>query len=295
MNAFPPPRPIREGSRLAIIAPAGPFDHDAFRKGVEWLRRRYEVSYDESLFSRTGYLAGSDERRYAEIESALSDPDIDGLLAARGGFGTTRLLPQFDIAQISEANKTVIGFSDITALHSLWARAGVRSLHAPMTAALGNAPRKVRKAWRLAVEDRTPEEKRSWSLDPIRCGSCSGRFFGGNLAVLGSLIGTPYEPPLEGTVLFIEDVGERPYRIDRMLTTMEQAGWWDKISGLVLGAFTEGDPGPDGVHVDEVFEAKFDSAPFPVLRGMPSGHIRDNYPLPFGREAQIENQRLQIL
>lgn len=289
---FPPTRPIIEGSRLAIVAPAGPFDPVAFEKGVTWLRERYEITYDPDIFSRTGFFAGSDDRRLNELLAAIEDPKIDGILCARGGYGTTRLLPKIDVEQIRSANKTIAGFSDITALHAAWARAGVRSIHAPMVSTLGSAPEQIQQTWIQSVE--STGENYSQHLDPIVCGKAQGRLFGGNLAVLCSLLGTPFTPPLDDIILFIEDVGERPYRIDRLLTSMKQAGWFEKISGLILGQFTEGEPGTDKVTLDEVFECHFDTASFPVLRGMSSGHITDNFPLTFGAEARIENQLLEI-
>jgi len=289
---FQATRPVCEGSKLAIIAPAGPFNEEAFAAGVSWLRERYEISYSEEIFSKCGYFAGTDDRRLSEILEAVEDPEIDGILCARGGYGTTRLLPKIDIGPISKANKTIVGFSDITALHSTWARAGVRSVHAPMVAALGNAPEKVQQDWIEAVEGTGSQS--SHSLEILCPGSAAGRLFGGNLAVLAALTGTPFMPPLEGTILFLEDVGERPYRIDRMLTSMAQAGWFDQIAGLVLGAFTEGDPGKDGVSIDNVLEDQFGCSPFPVLRGLSAGHVKDNVPLPFGTSASIGNGQLQI-
>lgn len=290
-TCFPPPKRITKGSRLAVVAPAGPFDRNSFDRGVAWLRERYEISYDESIFARKGYFAGHDDRRLAELMDAVNDPEIDGILCARGGFGTTRLLPGIDLEQIRSANKMIVGFSDITALHAAWTNSGVKSIHAPMVSALGNAPPDIRAAWIAALECRKPGI--SQSLDPIVRGQARGRLFGGNLAVICALLGTPFAPSPDGIVLLIEDVGERPYRIDRMLTSLRQAGWFDRIAGLVLGMFTEGKPGPDGVTLDEVFERNFESASFPVLRGLSSGHVPNNLPLTIGSAARIENQLLE--
>ncbi|MDF1825578.1 MAG: LD-carboxypeptidase [Verrucomicrobiales bacterium] len=291
---FPPSaRPVTEGSRLAIVAPSGPFDEEAFRLGVGWLRERYEVVYSDNIYSRFGYLAGSDEHRLHDLAEAINDPSIDAILCARGGFGATRLIPHLDVPAIHEANKMIVGFSDVTALHSLWASAGVRSIHAPMVAALSRASEAIRKDWVSTLE--YPERSRQWSLSAFNCASpkaVQGTLIGGNLAVLGALNGTPYTPPLDGAILFIEDVGERPYRVDRMLTTLSQSGWFERIGGLVIGAFTEGDPGKDGVSVDDVFRRHFDGAPFPVLTGFSAGHIDENIPLPFGSPARIEGEKL---
>jgi len=290
------PRPVSEGSRLGIVAPAGPFDHDAFLRGVEWLKRRYEVVHDPDIFTSEGYFAGSDSRRLEEINRAISDPSIDAIVCARGGYGCTRLLPGIEAEAVRDANKLIIGFSDVTAFHTLWNRAGVRSIHAPMVATLGgSAPEPIRDNWIRTVEQ--PDAESSWELSRIdnNCEtSAEGIFFGGNLAVLGALNGTPNAPDLEGKILFIEDVGERPYRVDRMLTTLSQSGWFDRIAGLAVGAFTEGDPGDDGVSIDDVFAAQFSTASFPVVSGLRAGHITDNEPLAFGGTARIDGTTLRV-
>lgn len=293
--SLPSPRPVSAGSRLGIVAPAGPFDREAFARGIAWLRERYEVVFDEAIFSESGYFAGGDSRRLGELNRSIADPSIDAILCARGGYGCTRLLPGIDPEAVREANKLIVGFSDVTALHTLWNRADVQSIHAPMVAALGSAPDPVRANW-IATLEQTRSD-RPWDLCRLD-GNCEstaeGVFFGGNLAVLGALNGTPFAPDLSGKILFLEDVGERPYRVDRMLTTLAQSGWFDQIAGLVIGAFTEGDPGADGVSVEDVFAAQFGTADFPVLTGLSAGHISDNEPLPFGVTARIEGASLTI-
>lgn len=290
----PLPRTVTEGSKLAIVAPSGPFDEEAFRLGVSWLRERYEITHSDDIYSRDGYLAGSDKHRLRNLTEALNDPSIDAILCARGGYGATRLIPHLELSAIREANKLIVGFSDITALHSLWASAGIRSVHAPMVAALGRSSETIRDQWISTLEN--PQLPREWSLSAFNCASpeSKGTLIGGNLAVLGALNGTPYAPPLDGAILFIEDVGERPYRIDRMLTTLTQSGWFERIAGLVIGSFTEGDPGADGVSIDDVFRRHFDEATFPILHGFSAGHIDENIPLPFGSPACIRGEKLLL-
>lgn len=289
------PRPVTKGSRIGVIAPAGPFDHEAFKRGIAWLEERYEVSHDPDIYTSEGYFAGSDTRRRDEINNAIINPDIDAIVCARGGYGCTRILPGISIEAVRDANKLIIGFSDVTAFHTLWNRAGVRSVHAPMVAALGSAPDPIREKWIRAVEQ--PEAARKWELTRIdnNCESTArGEFIGGNLAVLGALNGTPHAPDLNGKILFIEDIGERPYRVDRMLTTLSQSGWFDRISGLVIGAFTEGAPGKDGISIEDVFASRFAAANFPVVTGLRAGHITDNEPLPFGGTAEIAGGTLTV-
>ncbi len=290
---FPLPRPVTRGSRLAVVAPAGPFQEETFRDGIAWLSQRYEVIYRADIFSKYGYLAGVDDRRLVELSDALIDPDIDAVVCARGGFGATRILPGLDLNLVQKANKMIIGFSDITALHARWFTAGVRSVHAPMVAALANASSSIREKWITAVEH--PETRLRWDLTPLNDVDptpVTGRLTGGNLAVVAALMGTPYAPHLRGSILFLEDVGERPYRVDRMLTSLSQAGAFDQIAGLVVGAFTEGDPGNDGVTLVDVLERHFANAPYPVLTGFPAGHIPENEPIPFGTKASIQGGEL---
>lgn len=133
-TSFAPGREVRPGSVLRLVAPSGPFDKEAFDRGVHFLRARYEVRFDDRIFAQQGYLAGNDKRRHGELLDALNDPDADAIVAARGGYGSTRLLERLDTAMVRQANKRLVGFSDITALHALWARAALESLHAPMVA-----------------------------------------------------------------------------------------------------------------------------------------------------------------
>lgn len=282
---FPLPRPVRPGSTLAVVAPSGPFDRERFEAGLAILRGRYEVVYDPGIFDRSGYLAGSDANRANLLNDALRDPRVDAILCARGGYGAARLLPLIDPVEVSVANKMLVGFSDISALHSLWSRVGVRSIHAPMVASIAKASPAVIDEWFRTLEGRDAPE--SWSLKALVPGEAEGRLCGGNLAVLASLVGTPYAPRVEGCVLFLEDVGERPYRVDRMLTTLRQAGWLDRCAGVIIGAFTDGAPGEDGVSIDDVILDRLGDLGVPVVTGFPAGHIDDNEPLTFGAKARI--------
>ena len=283
---FVAPRALRRGARIAVIAPSSPFDVPAFERGVTRLRERYDVTYGAGLLARSGFLAGDDDRRIAELREALRDPAVDAIVAARGGHGSTRLLDRIDVAEIAAHPKLLVGFSDITALHAAWLRAGVRAVHGPMVAALGDAQGDLVARWVAAVEGALPEERRG--LDALAAGTAEGPLIGGNLAVLCALCGTPYAPPLDGAILFLEDVGERPYRIDRMLTTLRHAGWLGRVAGVALGAFTGGEPGVDGTTADHVLEERLGSLGIPVARGIPAGHVDDNLELPLGARVRLD-------
>ena len=280
------PRALRTGSRIAVIAPSSPFDVPAFERGIARLRERYDVSYGAGVLARKGFLAGDDGRRLAELHEALRDPAVEAIVAARGGHGATRLLDRIDVAEIAAQPKLLVGFSDVTALHAAWLRAGVRAIHGPMVAALGGGGGERVARWIAAVEGARPDALRG--LTAIAGGVAEGPLIGGNLAVLCALCGTPYAPPVDRAVLFLEDVGERPYRIDRMLTTLRHSGWLARAAGVALGAFTDAEPGTDGTSVEDVLEERLGSLGIPVVRGVPAGHVDDNLELPLGARVRLD-------
>lgn len=279
-------REVRPGSVLRLVAPSGPFDRDAFERAVVFLEARYDVRYDDRIFAEEGYLAGDDARRLSELRDALADPDADAIVAARGGYGATRLLDALEPSEVRKARKLLVGFSDVTALHALWARAGIRSLHAPMVAWLGRADELQRAQWVAALEGTRTSLADLTPISDVETGA-TGPLVGGNLAVLAALCGTPYAPPLTGTILFLEDVGEAPYRVDRMLTTLSQAGWLDRVAGILLGEFIACE-GKHGVAVATVLKERLGHLDVPVLSGAPSGHGMHNRALAFGRLVELD-------
>ena len=271
---------------IRVVAPAGSFDAEAFARGVKCLRTRYRVSYDDAIMERRGYLAGDDGRRLKELVEAIEDPDVDAIVAARGGYGTTRLLDGLNPQLVVDNPKLLVGFSDITALHALWARAGVGSLHGSMVATLGGLNEALSTRWMRAAEGALPPELTD--LTALSPGRASGPLLGGNLAVLSALVGTAHFPPIDGAVLFLEDVSERPYRVDRMLTSWRSAGLLTRPAAVVLGAFCQCESATDGVGVEEVLAERLGDLGVPVLMGLPAGHLDDNLELPFGHRVQVD-------
>jgi muramoyltetrapeptide carboxypeptidase len=253
---------------------------------VAKLRRRYEVSYSEAILAHKGFLAGSDEHRLRELQLALANPRVDAIIAARGGYGATRIAPLLAAADVHEHAPLLVGFSDISALHALWAHAGVSSLHASMVASLGRSSELLFERFCAALEGQFPA--RVDDLETYAAGVTEGILLGGNLAVLTALIGTPLFPPLHDAVLFLEDIGERPYRVDRMLTTWRNAGAFRGVRGIVVGAFAQGEPGADGVTLGQVLRERLSDLDVPVVAGFPAGHIDDNHELPFGRRVTLD-------
>jgi len=277
------------GGHLRVIAPSSPFDRGAFDRGVARLRERFVVSWDESLFARDGFLAGDDERRLAELHAALADDGVDAIACARGGYGAMRLLDRIDLALVARARKLLVGFSDVTALHAVWQRAGLRSLHASMIAALGNVDAERVSRWASAVAGGAFG---SVPATPIRGGRVTAPLVGGNFAVVAALVGTPFAVPVDGAVLLIEDVGEAPYRVDRMLTTLRLAGVLARGAGVIVGDFTAAAPRDDGRTVDDVLCERLDGLSVPVVTGVRIGHSEaENVEVALGAPVEIDADR----
>jgi muramoyltetrapeptide carboxypeptidase len=280
------PPSLRPGDPVRIVAPSGPFDRASFDKGLAVLARRYQVSFeDPGLFSKEHYLAGSDARRLAELQSALAFPSAKAVFAARGGYGAMRLLPSLDVASLRP--RLLIGFSDITALHLAFQAAGRPSIHGPVVTQLGRAPEAAVTALFTLLETGFPAGPLSGE-DAVVSGQAEGVLVGGNLSVLTRLLGTPYFPKLDGALLLLEDVGERPYRIDRMWTHLRLAGVLEHVAGVVLGRFSGCDE-PDGSYsAAEVLTNLARELGRPCASGFPIGHEDFNVAVPLGVQARLD-------
>jgi muramoyltetrapeptide carboxypeptidase len=287
------PPPLAPRARIRIVAPSGPFDRALLLRGAGWLAGRYRVELDRSLFSRHGYLAGSDERRAAELNRAISEPGIGAVVAARGGYGLLRILPRLDLTALRQSPRWIVGFSDITALHVALARRGVVSLHAHNAAGLGRGDAFARQRWVEALENPTARRVIA-GLDTWQAGSASGPLFGGNLTLLAACAGAGILRVPRGAVLVIEDVTESSYRVDRLLTTLELAGALDAVSAAVIGDFTDCPPGPFGVPALDAVAERLHRLRIPLLAGLRFGHGRANEPLPLGLPARVEPGVLTI-
>lgn len=283
-------RGLRPGGHLRVIAPSGPFDRERFDRGVMRLRERYTVTFDDGLFAKDAYLAGSDARRVGELHAALEDDAVDAIAAVRGGYGAMRLLPSIDLALVARSKKLLVGFSDVTCLHVVWQRAGLRSLHGSMVAALGVLPEERVARWTRAVEGYVPftAHEPSWKTR----GRVAAPLVGGNLANLAALAGTPFFPPVDGCVLLIEDVGEAPYRVDRLLTTLRLAGVFERVVGVVVGDFTRCGPGEDGKTVGAVLQERLGDLGLPVVMHVPVGHDdAENWEVTLGGLVELDADR----
>lgn len=281
------PEPLKPGCHVRIVAPSSPFDRELALEGIAWLSNRYEVSWDEGIFSREGYLAGSDERRFLELAAAFEDPRFSAIVAARGGYGLSRIAHRLPWERLLAAPKWIVGFSDITALHIEAASRKLASIHAPMACGLGRADATERERWLSVLEE--PLAERSFEgLVPIRDGKAEGLLFGGNLCLVHAAAAAGRLSIPEGALVLLEDVGERPYRVDRMLTGLVVGGHLERASGIVLGDFTDCAPGPDGVGIEEVLRERLEGLGIPVAMGLPCGHGARNDAFVLGAPARLD-------
>jgi muramoyltetrapeptide carboxypeptidase len=284
---FPPP--LRPGDTVAVVAPSGPFDRAAALAGIAWLEKRYRVSYGPSLFDREGYLAGRDQRRIEELQTAL-DADVRAVVAARGGYGLSRIAHLVDWRAAKRRPRWIVGFSDLTVLHVEAWRRGLGSIHGAMVCSLGRASAAVRRQWIDTLE--RPAEERTWrGLATWRGGRAAGVLVGGNLAILHACAAASRLRIPNGAVVLIEDIGERPYRVDRMLTNLLTSRHLGRASAIVVGSFTDCDAGPDGTSVGKVLRERLGSLNVPVLAGLPVGHGARNDAVVLGRRAEVRADR----
>lgn len=281
------PPALRPGDRVAVFAGSSPFEPTLAWRGLGWLARRYRVVFDRSVFARAGYLAGPDERRRGELAGYLADPGIRAIFAMRGGYGLSRFAHGLDWSRLAAEPRWLVGFSDVTALHVEAARSGVASVHGPMVAALGRADEVSRGLTLRAVEEPLAPFRLE-GLSCLRAGRAEGPLFGGNLTLLHACAaaGRLLVPP--GSLLLIEDVTERPYRIDRMLTTLLVGGHLDRVAGVVVGEFSDCAPGPDRVTTEQVLAERLGSLGVPVVAGAPIGHGVRNVPVVLGRRYALD-------
>ncbi len=287
-----PPR-LRPGDTIAVPAPAGSVLPDAARAGLAVLASRYRVILDDAIYTRTGLFAGSDERRAGELNGYLRDPDVRAIIPARGGYGVMRILDQLDADALRRDPKVVMGFSDMTALAS-WClgEAHVRPVHGPMVNQLGRLPPQDLDWLWHTLEDPTPPGMMPEMLSHIGGrggGTVEGRLVGGNLELMTRLIGTPWAFDLGATVVFMEDVGERPYRIDRMLTQLKLAGALDGVRAAAIGDFIrcdEADTLPP--HAFDVIDDRLTAYDIPGVAGVPSGHGDRNRAFSQGAKCAVD-------
>ena len=292
------PRRLHKGSRIAVVAPASPFDRKSFDDGIVGLEEVGLVpTWDESVFERRGFLAGTPEVRATAIQKALADPSIDAIIAVRGGYGSVQVLPLLDPHAICAAQKPIIGYSDITALLTfVTLNAGLVSFHGPMLEARlakGSAGYDRGSFERALFHAEPMDEFDAPGVEAITPGDFSGPIVGGTVTQLLASLGTPYafDPP-QGHVLFFDEVGERPYRLHRMVTQLRQSGLLTRAGAIVIGELPRCDEPGGGPTSRDTMADVFSDFPGPVLLGFPSGHTNSpQQTIPFGVRARVVADR----
>ena len=294
---------LRKGDTIGIVAPASSMNQaSATRAMANLTRQGYKVRLSNGYLQARGYLAGSDKARAAEFNAFFADPAIKAILCLRGGYGSPRILDRLDYEMIRKNPKILIGYSDITALlNGIHSKTGLVVFHGPMAKEFslgkGLTPYTQKYFWPAF----TPSSKlfADWGgagprgrahLKTIRGGQAEGVLVGGNLSVLVSTIGTPYEPRSENCILFLEDVSEKPFRIDRMLNQLRLSGKLGQYKGVLLGSFTGCLPLRQAGRIGllDVFDHYFANLGVPVLSGYAAGHQPDQATLPFGIRVHLD-------
>lgn len=289
------PPALHPGDAISIVAPASSPKRDVFDAAMATLEAAgYRPKTYRDVCEAHGYLAGTDAERAEELNTAFADPETTMVLAARGGYGCGRILDQIDFELLNQRPKIVCGYSDLTALHAAIQRhCGLVSFHGPnLVHGLGDDSAKTGDERDAAYTLFTGRGGSSGHLitdsgRTLLSGTAEGPLVGGNAAVLLSVLGTPYEPDFDGAILLLEDVGEAPYRIDRLLTQLRLSGALGRLRGAVLGYFT-GAKSSGGPTVDEVASEFFEPLGVPTLTAVPVGHEHPNLPLPLGAQVHLD-------
>lgn len=298
------PRRLQRGMTVGLVTPASNvWEDEDIRFACDVVASLgFKVKEGQNLYQRTQYLAGPDEARAADFNAMFADPDVDAVFCLRGGYGTPRILPLIDYENIRRNPKVLLGYSDITALlNAIYHRSGVITFHGPIAAqnfteyTLGEFS-KVLMHGEHPVPlgapppfDRAPgrvEDKNR--ITRFVGGRARGRLIGGNLTLLTTLLGTPFEPDFRNKILFLEDVGEAPYRVDRMLTQLWLAGKLQQVAGIVFGKFTEAKVEGNSFSMEHVLRERCLNLGVPVVRGLMIGHVEDQTVVPVGAMAELD-------
>ena len=298
------PKRLRPGMSVGLVTPASNVPEDQELHAAMDLVRSLGFSAEPAanLFSRTQYLAGTDQQRADDLNAMFADTDIDAIFCVRGGYGSGRLLRYLDYDMIAANPKVIMGYSDITSiLNAIYLRTGLVTFHGPIAG--GNFSNYTYEQYKkvliepaqIARIGEPPEfETRpgvvDWKnrLTTIVSGVAEGHLVGGNLSLMVTLLGTPFEPQFEGAILFLEDVDEPPYSVDRMLTHLWMAGKLEQVAGIVLGKFTDDGYDSNTFSMEEVLRDHLEPLGIPTLRGAMIGHIEDKTVVPLGVQARLD-------
>jgi len=281
---------LNKGSKVAIVAPARKVTSDEMQLAVSWLKDKGFVPvYDNRLFAQHYIFAGDDEFRATVLQQYLDDEEIEAIWLARGGYGSIRIIDKLDFTRFLQHSKWIIGFSDTTVFHGKLNRLGCQSIHASMPYCFDKKTFEAKQSLFDALIGKPL--KYTFPSHPLnRNGMMEGKITGGNLSVLYGMIGSDSFPETEGKILFIEEVDEYIYHVDRMMNALKRAGKLANLKGLVVGGLTQihDNPDPFGMSVEEVIAEAVKEYDYPLCFGFPAGHFDDNRTIVFGQESRIE-------
>ncbi len=286
------PPALKQGDLVVIVSPSSALADAALVDGAKHTLEGWglRVRVAPHALDHVGHFAGTDDDRCADIVNALTDPEVRCVLCSRGGYGVLRLLERMNLSSLLADRKWIIGFSDITALHAAVSHNRCCSLHAPMAKALANShsQKSVLHAMRDILFGKKGMDYKV-DADPMnRCGVASGRLFGGNLSLIYALQGTPFQFPAKGNILFIEDLSEKLYHIDRMMHNLRLSGMLSKLNGMIVGQFTDIVPNSEfGQTLEEIVMAMVADYDYPVCFNFPVGHVGHNLPMVEGARVEL--------
>ena len=299
------PGKLKKGSKVGLISPGSFITREELEESVKNLEDlELKPVYSDRILLRDGYFAGTDEKRAADLNEMFARKEIEGIICTRGGYGCTRTLPLIDYVSIKNNPKVFMGYSDVTTLlFGIYKNTGLVCFHGPVGTStynwfsinnFKNVIMNPQDKFTMFNPEFPEKEGELYQVTTIRSGKASGKLIGGNLSVAVSLMGTPYDIDYDDKIVFFEEIGEEPYRIDRMLTQMLQAGKLQKAAGLVLGVFDKCIPKPDesgianSFSLKEVLMNRLMNLNIPVIYGMSFGHIQNKFTLPFGIDAVLD-------
>lgn len=296
------PRPISPGGLVGIVAPSSPVPAEALEAGLARLHGfGYRTLVGEHVLDRRGHLAGDDAARAADFNRIWANPEVEAVICARGGYGAMRILERIDWTMVRQNPKFMCGFSDVTALHlAMRKEADLVTFHGPMVGAFGDAQAYNAEGLLRAMQQRDALGEIAWPAPVdeqpprpvvVRPGVAEGRLVGGNLSLVASLVGSRWEPELDGCILFLEEVEEAPYRVDRMLLQLKLAGKLNGVKGVLFGdsptCLNRAD-GKPSLTLFEVLEDHLGHLGVPILYGFPCGHTAYRATLPVGVMARLD-------
>jgi muramoyltetrapeptide carboxypeptidase len=292
------PKALFPGATIGIVAPASWAKDAKLHRGLKWLMKSgFKTKLFLSPKQKYGYLSGPDEVRARLFNQPFADKAVDAIICARGGYGSLRILDKIDYNLIRKNPKIFVGFSDITALHlSIYKKTGLCTFHGPMVADFGTTYNRQNLLQILSSKKPFGPVKLPKGRKPkfLRPGKANGPLLGGNLSLVAKLCGTPFMPSFKGAILFLEDTGEYPHRIDGYLAQLRLAGVFGQIAGLILAEFTDTKrPKKDGftLPLQTIFQDYFAQAPFPVALNFPFGHSANKFTVPLGVRATLDTRK----